>query len=152
MAKVQNREKLLRKLAALPQKVRDQVGPAIKQGADEIVAMQKRLSHSRRVADSIQAVKGNVSTRTSGSLSAGGVKGDPDLTVTITAGSEEAYWARWQEFGTAPHKVGGKFEGADHPGTAAMPFFYPPVRALRRRVKSRITRATKKAAREVASQ
>ncbi len=33
----------MRRLAALPQKARQAIAPAIKEGADEIVAMQKRL-------------------------------------------------------------------------------------------------------------
>jgi hypothetical protein len=113
--------------------------------------MQKRLARSKRVAETIQAHRGGASTENSGSLSSGGVKGDPDLTVTITAGNKEVFWARWEEFGTAPHKQGGMFKGTDHPGTAARPFFYGPFRALRKRVKSRITRATRKATREIAS-
>lgn len=112
--------------------------------------MQKRLCQSRRVAESITTQRGDVAKQVSGSLSTGDLKGDPDLTISITAGNKEAYWARWEEFGTAPHINGGRFAGSDHPGTAPRPFFYPPVRALKRRVKSRITRATKKAAREVA--
>lgn len=153
MAKVLNRERLLAKLAALPQKVKTQVGLAIDQGAAEIVSMQKRLvpKDSGALERSIKAVKGsytpdNANVRGVGTTGAG----DPDLTVHIVAGNAEAWYARLVEFGTAPHINGGKFKGTSNPGTSARPYFYPPVRALRRRVKSRITRATKKAAQEVA--
>jgi HK97 gp10 family phage protein len=152
MAKVQNRERLLRKLAALPERARQAIKPAVKEGADEIVAMQKNLvpkGGTGALARSIMAVSGNVNKRTAG-LSTGEVKGDPDLTVSIVAGDETAYYARWIEFGTAPHENGGLFKGTQNPGIRAQPFFYPPVRALRRRVKSRITRATRKAAKEIA--
>ncbi|MFC4172640.1 HK97-gp10 family putative phage morphogenesis protein [Microvirga sp. GCM10011540] len=154
MAKVRNREKLLRKLAALPQKVRDHVGPAIRQGADEIVAMQKRLApkDSGALARSIQAVRGSYTPENANVRGVGTTgEGDPDLTVHIVAGNAEAWYARLVEFGTAPHENKGKFAGTQHPGTRPQPYFYPPVRALRRRVKSRITRATKKAAKEAAS-
>src|SRR5690606_27826671 len=135
-----------------PQKARERIAPAIRQGADEIVTMQKRLvpKDSGALERSIEAVNGNVNTRTD-SLSTGSVQGDPDLTVTIVAGDAQAFYARMVEFGTAPHENRGLFAGSQHPGTRPQPFFYPPVRALRRRVKSRITRATKKAVREVAN-
>jgi hypothetical protein len=114
--------------------------------------MQKRLvpKDSGALERSIKAVKGKVNKRTAG-LSTGEVQGDPDLSVTIVAGDETAYYARWVEFGTAPHQNGGMFKGSHNPGVRARPFFYPPIRALRRRVKSRITRATRKASREIAN-
>ncbi|MCB5173646.1 HK97-gp10 family putative phage morphogenesis protein [Microvirga lenta] len=155
MARVRNRDKLLRKLAALPQKARQTIGPAIDQGAAEIVGMQKRLvpKESGALERSIRAVKGNYKAENANvrGVSAGGVQGDPDLSVTIVAGDAAAWYARLVEFGTAPHENKGLFAGTQHPGTRPQPYFYPPVRALRKRVKSRITRATKKAAREVAS-
>jgi hypothetical protein len=46
---------------------------------------------------------------------------------------------------------GGKFKGSQHPGTAAQPFFYPSYRALKKRAKSRMSRAAKKAAQRVAA-
>ncbi|MEZ0169927.1 HK97-gp10 family putative phage morphogenesis protein [Microvirga sp. TS319] len=148
---MKNRERLLQKLAALPQRARAAIKPAVEQGAAEIIAMQKSLvpKETGALERSIQAVRGDVNRRVG--LSTGDVKGDPDLTVAIVAGDETAYYARWVEFGTAPHINGGKFKGSQNPGMRAQPFFYGPVRALRRRVKSRITRATRKAAREVAS-
>lgn len=152
MARVKNRDKLLRKLAALPQRVKDQIKPAIEEGAAEIVKMQKSLvpkGDTGALERSIRTARGTVNRRTA-VLSTGEVKGDPDLTLTIVAGDETAYYARWIEFGTAPHENKGKFAGTQNPGIRAQPFFYPPVRALRRRVKSRITRATRKAAKEVA--
>jgi HK97 gp10 family phage protein len=154
MAKVQNREQLLRKLAALPQKARRAIAPAIEQGADEIVAMQKRLvpKDSGALERSIRKVKGNYTPDNANVRGIGGAgAGDPDLTVRVVAGDAGAWYARLVEFSTAPHANKGLFEGTQHPGTKAQPFFFPAVRALRRRVKARITRATKKAVREIAS-
>ena len=156
MAKVQNRDRLLKKLADLPTKTRAAIKPAIQQGADEIVAMQKRLvpKRSHNLERSIKSVSGNYTPDNANvrGVGGGGKGGDPDLTVHVVAGDAKAWYARLVEFGTAPHINGGKFKGTQHPGAKARPYFYPAVRALRRRVKSRITRATKKAAQQVASQ
>src|SRR5690606_25076602 len=78
-----------------------------------------------------------------GSITLGRVKAtkEGDEVITIYAGTrnknlgdKDAFYVRFVEFGTqnmAPH-----------------PFFYPSYRALRRRVKSRVTREMKKAIRE----
>jgi hypothetical protein len=77
--------------------------------------------------------------------------GAGNLIITIYAGSDEAFHARWVEFGTAPHLNGGRFAGSSHPGTAAQPFFYPSYRATRKRAKGRVTRAVNKAAKRIAA-
>lgn len=153
MAKLSGRDNLLKKLAALPPTVRSAIKQALAQGADDIVSEQKRLSRSRRVAATIDQWWGDKPQfATSGALVGGGaVKGDPDLTVWISAGDEDVFWARWEEFGTAPHINGGMFAGSQHPGTSPRPFFFPAFRANKRRVKSRISRATTKAVKQVAS-
>jgi len=129
--------------------------------------MQKRLApeESGALKRSIKRVKGsykpdNANVR---GVGGGGVEGDPELSVFIVAGDAEAWYARLVEFGTPPHQIKPKRRKAmkfgdenfattiNHPGAKHTPFFYPPVRALRRRVRSRITRATKKAVREIAT-
>jgi HK97 gp10 family phage protein len=60
-----------------------------------------------------------------------------DLTATIYVGDDEAYYARWIEFGTQK--------------MAAQPFFFVAYRALRKRSKSRIKRSQRKAAKKVAA-
>jgi HK97 gp10 family phage protein len=147
MAKVQNRERLLRKLAAIPQKVRQHLAPGIEQGAAEVVATAKRLApkDSGALERSIKYIKGSRAT------SKGTQEGDPDLTVHIVAGNDEAWYARLVEFGTPPHENKGKFAGTQHPGTRPQPYFYPAWRAYRKRVKSRITRAMKKGIKEAVS-
>lgn len=37
----------------------------------------------------------------------------------------EQFYAKFVEFGTKPHKAGGKFAGAQHPGSAPDPFLRP---------------------------
>lgn len=150
--KIRGRERLLAKMKALPPQVRSAIKQALAQGADEITNMQKRLVpvDSGDLRDSIAQTWGAGKVRYS-SLNAGAETGDPDLTVRLSAGNSKVRYAHLVEFGTAPHINGGKFAGSQHPGTAAHPFFFPAYRALRKRVKSRITRATNKAAKTVAS-
>lgn len=153
MSKMERRQRLLEKMAALPNEVRSAIKQALAEGADEITDMQRRLAPVKTGAlrNSIVQTWGGKGPSYS-SLSAQGGAGDADLTVRITAGNSAVRYAHLVEFGTRPHTLGGMFAGAQHPGTVAQPFFYPAYRALRRRVKGRITRATKAAARKVAQQ
>lgn len=144
-------KQLQRKLDRLPPIVKDRIREALEEGADEIVNMAKSLvpSDTGALRDSIgwtygQAPKGAM---TLGKVQAIG----GDLTITIYAGNSEAFYARWVEFGAAAHTAGGKFEGATIPAIPASPFFYVSFRALRRKVKSRVTRSINKAAKEVAA-
>ena len=67
------------------------------------------------------------------------------LLHTVYAGDNTAFYARFVEFGTRPHRAGGMFEGAEHPGATAQPFFFPAIR-LRRRAIKRALRAAARAA------
>lgn len=149
--KIEGRERLLAKMKALPTEVRSAIKQALAEGADEIQEMQKRLVpvSSGDLRDSIVQTWGGGKVRYS-SLSASSEVGDPDLSVRISAGNSKVRYAHLVEFGTAPHVNAGKFAGSHNPGTTAQPFFFPAYRALRKRVKSRITRATNKAAKKVA--
>lgn len=150
---MKNRARLLAKMKALAPAIRSAIKQAMAEGADEIVSEQKRLVPVRngKLRDSIRQTWGDKPSTSAGTLVAGGeMQGDPDLTVWITAGDREAFYARYVEFGTAPHVNGGMFAGTQHPGATQQPFFYPVYRAKRRRVKSRIARAIRQAAREVA--
>lgn len=158
--RIQGRERLLKKMKALPGEVRSAIKQALAEGADEITDMQKRLapvsatgSHGNApgaLRDSIVQTWGGGKVRYSSLTGNSGAAGDPDLSVRISAGNSKVRYAHMIEFGTAPHINAGKFAGTQHPGTAAQPFFFPVYRALRKRVKSRITRATTKAAKKVA--
>lgn len=145
MSKVQNRERLLAKLAAIPKEVRVEMGKALKASADQIADQQRRLAPSRtgKLRKSIKVTQGGAAP----AYSQGGraaVEGDPDLTVVISAGNTDVRYAHLVEFGTAPHTNKGRFEGTQHPGATAAPFFYPVFRANRRRAAARATRAMKK--------
>lgn len=123
------REKVRRRFLALPEHARRFVDDAMVKGADEIVAMQKRLApvDDGDLRDAIHWERIN------------------PLAIRIRAGNARVRYAHLVEFGVAPHKVGGRFAGAMHPGTKPAAFFFPSYRALRRRVKGRIRRSLRKA-------
>jgi HK97 gp10 family phage protein len=154
MAKISRRANLLKKLAALPPAARSAIKQALAESADEIVAGQKRLvpKDSHDLENSIGSTFGGYKAENSNvrGVSAGS-GGDPDLTVTIHAGNAKAFYAAFVEFGTSAYIAGGKFKGAHVPARPAQPFFYPAYRANKRRVKARITRATTRAAKQVAA-
>lgn len=153
--RVLNRERLKRKLAALPKRARAEIHKALEKGAEEIKTTARNLVpvSSGDLRESIDYTFGkfeadNPNVR---GVQAGGGLEDPELSVTIHAGDEKAYYAAFVEFGTKPHEQGGLFAGAQHPGTKAQPYFFTAYRLLKKRVKSRIARATRKAARDVAA-
>lgn len=139
--KIQNLERFKRKLAAMPAAAREEIRTAIAASADEIVDLAKRLVPVDQgdLRDSIAwtwgvAPKGTTVLATSSSRGAAGAAG---LVATIYAGGGDAYHAFWIEFGT------------QH--MSAQPFFFPAFRVGKKRARSRITRATTKAAKKVAA-
>ena len=120
-AKIQGREKLLAKLRALPVSTRKHLRPAIEKGAQELVQMQKRMAP---VDD------GHLRD------SVGYEMDETGLRAVVSAGGKKAFYATFVEHGTK--------------NKSAQPFFYPAWRALRKRIKARIRRATTMAAKEVA--
>lgn len=140
-------DRLQRKLRQFPKAVEQEIRSALEQSANEIVAMMKSLAQSDRVRESIAWTWGDAPK---GSFAIGSA-GTGNLKITIYAGGGEAFMAFWEEFGTAPHINAGRFAGTQHPGTAARPFFFVSYRALRKRVRGRVTRAVNKAAKRVAA-
>jgi len=159
-------DKLNRKLTRLPVEAEKQIRRAMEKGADEIVAMAKSLAPvsangGGTLRDSIGWTWGNAPK---GSMALGSVQQTGgDLKLTIFAGDrDEAFYARWLEFGVAPHTIksnkvmtdGTNFYGKEvnHPGFSGgqTSFFYPAYRSLKKRVKTRISRAVNDSARKVA--
>lgn len=139
-AKVIGVAKLRRKLEALVAVGRDEIKRAMETSADEIVALAKNLVPVDKgdLKDSIGWTWGKAPK---GAMTLGTVQSnevDSGFTITIFAGNSDAYYSRWVEFGTQK--------------MAAQPYFYPSYRALRRRSKSRVTRAVTKAIKKVAAQ
>ena len=117
----------------LPKRVEAATRAAMEKGAEELVAMMKRLApiDSGDLQMSISWTWGEAPE--GAAVIAESAPDSRGLKITVYAGSREAFYARWQEFGTK-----------DMP---ANPFFFPSWRALRKRIRSRIMRDMKKAIR-----
>lgn len=141
VARWRNKERVLRRIRELPRRVKEEIRSAIAQSADEITDAIRRAvpEHTKRLKRSIIWREGRLSKGGTGR----GIDGD--FVATIHVAKEARFYAHLVEFGTAPHKQGGKFAGTMHPGTPPQPYFYPTVRAYKRRVRARIKRAIKKA-------
>ncbi|WP_108398787.1 HK97-gp10 family putative phage morphogenesis protein [Devosia submarina] len=150
--KILGLDRLKRKLKRFPQVVEAEIKAAMETSANEIVALAKSLApaDSGDLRNSIAWTYGDAPQ---GAIVLGKVKGrqSRNLKITVYAGGPDAYYARFIEFGTAPHVNGGRFAGSHNPGTAAQSFFYPAYRANRKRAKGRVTRAVNKAAKKVAA-
>lgn len=138
-----------KRLDAIPAQVRQEIAAAQNQNAQEMVALAKSLAPKKTGA--LQA-----SIRSEA--------GKTDLSVKVVAGDADAYYARFVEFGTRGSSEGDEqgfvekltlTRGAEeqkrrrkarrtHPGTRAQPFFFPAYRALKKRMKSRASRAASK--------
>lgn len=115
----------------MPKRVEDAARKAMETGAEELVSMMKRLAPID-TGDLQMSISWTWGAPPKGSVVL--AKSEPDskgMRITIFAGSKEAFYARWQEFGTTE--------------MPANPFFFPSWRALRKRIRSRIVRNMKKA-------
>ena len=112
----------------------------MEEGAAEIVAEMKRLApvESGKLRDSINWTWGDVpaGSFTIADIRSGKNSGEQyaTLRIKIYAGSREAYYARWQEFGTKNHP--------------AQPFFFVAWKAQRAKFRKRIRDAVKTAIKE----
>lgn len=146
--------KLERKLKRLPAVAKTTIRAAMTEAADEMVAMMKSLvpvlkepDERRRAGALRDSIGWTWGKAPEGSMVLAALKGagmGGDLTITVYAGSrdkkrgvDDAFYARWVEFGTQK--------------TPAQPYFYVSYRANKKSAKSRIRRAVKAAARQVAA-
>lgn len=142
--RIDGARRLARKLAAMPKQARGEISAAIAKSADEVVALQKAA-----VPIDDGTLRNSIRWGWGGAGIARQLKGDAGLAATITAGgaattrpvrqgADASYdYALAQEFGTRK--------------MAANPFFFPAYRLVRKRVRSRISRATNSAAKKVAA-
>lgn len=116
-----NRDRLRRRLKAIPVAVRKAARAQLKANAAELVDTQKRFApiEDGNLQASIKEQDTSDSTRISRKVSAGG---------------RSAPYASWVEFG--------------HGQAAPRPFFWPAYRLKKRRFKTRMSRAAKKAIQE----
>lgn len=138
---VRNKDKLFKKLGRLVPAVIDAVDGANHQAADEMADMARRLVKRKtgKLAATITVTPpGGVPP----AYSQGGGGGPvPPGSYAVSAGDKGVRTAHLVEFGTKPHIAGGKFAGAQHPGSAPQPFFWPAYRATKRKHKGRVSRA-----------
>jgi hypothetical protein len=138
MAKVEGLDRLQRKFAAMPRAVRQEVGKALEDSARELTGLQKRLApHGATggLEDSIlYEIDGLRATVTAGGTAATKREAREGSGVELDV-------ALMEEFGVKAHRAGGKFEGALIPAIPPRPFFFPAYRALRKRIKGRLSRA-----------
>lgn len=145
-------DKLRRKLKAIPKAAKDEARKAVVLGAEEVAALQRNLAPvvDGDLKDSIHVTKPGETTPAY-SQPGGSRTASPEQAI-VTAGNTNVRYAHLVEYGTAQHVNGGLFAGTQHPGATAVPFFWPGYRALRRRVKSRISREINKAIKKAAQE
>lgn len=156
---VEGLDRLVRQMKAIPLAIRDEAKAAIQEEADELArAIAAAAPTSRGGGD----LKNSVRVERGGSedvaRSTGELKSQAGLAVRVVAGDEKAFYASFVEFGTAPHSMapradlssGKKQDGPQHPGSKAEPFFYPTIRATRKRRRSKMGRRLNKAVKAAA--
>lgn len=128
-----DRERARAKFRALPKAVRKNVEIALEQNAEELAAAIKRRvpRDTGDLADTVRWEKGSAGSK---SKERGA---DPDLTVRVIEGDRKNFQAPWIEHGTQAMQ--------------AQPHFFPTYRSMRRRLKSRLSRAVGKAIKEAGS-
>lgn len=132
---VQGLAELNRRWGAIPGKVREAAREALEDVAADIVAQMRAVAPRGESGNLVGSINWTWGDAPKGSMVVGTVRGSDygTMRITIYAGGGDAFYAKFQEFGTVK--------------MAANPFFYPVWRARRRGAKSKITRAINKAIR-----
>lgn len=151
------------KLKQIPAVAVDAARQAMEDGAADIVRQMQSLVRRRsgKLADSIGWTWGDLPPGTFmiDEIRSGKNKGEQfaTLRLKIYAGSRDAFYARFVEFGTAPHSLATNAstlrnkrqgQGASHPGTVAQPFFYPTWKKMRAKYRRDIRNRVRAAIRE----
>lgn len=149
---VKGLDRLKRQIGALPRLQIEAAAQSMEQGARELAAAAARAAPKRtgRMAEGIEALP--VERGRDGEAS---VKGAAGLAWKVSA----PFPAGFVENGTAPSPAGRSVDAKGktrtnkraHAGTPAQPFFWPTMRAFRKRVKSRVVRNANKAAKTAAA-
>lgn len=116
-----NRDRLRRRMKSIPVEVRKALKAQSAQNAADLVDTMKGFApvQDGALVSSIKHQDVSDSTR---------------ISQRVSAGARDAPYAAWVEFGTSKN--------------AANPFFWPAYRLMKRRMKSRMSRAAKKAVQE----
>lgn len=150
-AKVRRKDELFAKL----RRMAPEAAVALQAEADAAAAEMVRTARSYAPVDDGD-LRDSIVATPAGSMTPaysqpGGQQQVPAGSVLVTAGNTKVRYPHLVEYGTRPHLNAGQFAGTQHPGTAAQPYFWPAFRLLRRRFRSRMTRAMNKTIKKVAS-
>lgn len=155
--------RIVAKLQRIPDVAVQAARLAMEEGAEEICAMMRSLA-KRGDTGALQASIGwtwgelPLGSFMIDEIRTGPRQGDQyaTLRLKIYAGSKDAFYARFVEFGTRPHSLArnasvdrGKRQGqgGSHPGTPARPFFYPSWKKMRTAYRQDIRRRVRAAIR-----
>lgn len=142
--KLLNKDRLISRFRKLVPNAKKELAQASMEAAEEVADLARRFCMSASVRRTIH-VEPNPKR-----LGARVVAGDASTLVEVRKGSGQFInLARIEEFGTKPHRLGGMFKGALHPGSKPRAFLFPAARLLKRKTKSKMGRAIGKAARAV---
>lgn len=134
---VQGADALQRKLASIPAKLTEAVRAELEKQAQIVVDMMKRLAPTGRTRRLVNSINWTWGDAPAGTMTIGTVKTAKGpinygtMRITIYAGGDKAFYARFQEFGTK--------------NMVANPFFFPAYRAKKKSMKSALTRSMRKA-------
>lgn len=142
---VKGLDKFNARMKRIPVAARKAAIASVIEGANEVAGLQKRLVpvDESDLQESITVTPPGQSTPPYSQPS--GQRVAKPTEAIVTAGNTKVRYPHLVEFGTAPHINGGWAAGTQHPGTKAQPYFFPAWRALRRRVRSRVSRNITKA-------
>ena len=148
---IQGLRQLNRKMRAIPPAAKTAARKAVVEGAHRIAGLQQNLApyDDGELHDSIHVTEPGQTTPPYSQP--GGLRTANSEEAIVTAGNSKVRTAHLVEFGTAQHPQGGMFTGTMHPGTAPQPFFWPAYRALKKPVRSKITREINKAIKKAAT-
>ena len=139
------RKAFILKLRRMKPAVRQEIELATSRNAADVAKLAKRLAPIGKYAGAGDL---KASTKAIGESDGAAIR------WKVVSGDEKAFYARMVEFGTAPATRGAtvtnasgrkRKAGRTHPGTRARPYFFPAYRALRKRLRTRLSRAFTKA-------
>lgn len=156
MAKNQSLERFKKLTEDLKTECLDIARDELAAQSDDLVALMKRVCPTNSdppprpglLRDSIGWTWGAPpKTRATGAFRP---KGKPsEFTASVYAGNDEAFYARWVEFGTQAHALSKGADlsrnkrqstGRQHPGATAHPFFWPSYRLRKKPMRSAVKR------------
>lgn len=132
---VEGIDRVGRFLTKLPAAVNAELAKETERSAQDVAALARALAP----VDS-GAVRASIDV----------VAGPTELTRYVTAGNDEAWYARLIISGTKPHVNKGQFAGTQNPGLKPVNFLGAAVRTLRKTIRARMGRAIGRGIRKAA--